>query len=408
MTSFKSKNWTPKIISIFFALIIWLYVMSEINPKVIRNENNIPVHFLNVDEMQQNGLVVKGDTDYTINVRIIGRRDAVYRISRGQIKVTADLLGYQPGINTIPIEVEELENVEIDFNPKFIRVELEKLISKEKPVKVIVEGNPDDGFVMGELEYEPKAVWIDGAESLVNSVEYVGANMKLVGEGESLEKQLPLKPLNSRGEEVRNVTLGTSHVNVRLPIYLQKTVRINPQTEIQATTGYEIVDVKVNPATVVLRGQRDVLGTIDFIDTELLILDNISENTTRNVKLILPEGIITSDISEVSINIAVEEILEKTFNIRKEDINFKNIKEGYSLDLNDVPDTFEVRVLADEETLDQLELKDIKVTIDMKELEENEYTIQPILEIPYIIERKIKDVELIPGTVNIKVVKAEE
>lgn len=403
MGSFNLKNWTPKIISVFFALIIWVYVMSEINPRTIRNEHNIPIHFLNIEEMQQKGLAIKGDLDHTISVRIIGRRDAVYRVSRGQIKATADLLGYRTGINNIPVEVSALEEVEIDFNPKFIRVELEEIISKEKPVKITVEGSPHTGFAIGELQYEPTTVWAKGPESLVNSIERVEGTVKLTGEAQNFTSKLPLKPLNSRGEEVANITLETSYVNVNLPIDQTKTVKINPKTEITTAEGYEISGITVSPNTVTLRGQQEILESIESIDTETIIINNISEDIVRKGKLSLPEGVTIVGTEEVDINITVEPLIEKNFSIEKENIDFRNVKEGFTLDLRDVPDILQVKILGNKAVLEDIDVTDIKIIIDMTGLEANQYTIEPILEIPFLVERKVKKVELTPKTLSVRV-----
>ena len=404
MASFKSRNWTPKIIAVFFALIIWLYVMSEINPRTIRPEHNIPIQFINVDTIDQKGLAIKGSLDHNISVRIIGRRDAVYRVDRGQIKATIDLLGYSNGINNIPVEVSPLEDVEIDFNPKFIRIELEEIITKEKPVKITVEGSPDTGFTMGELQYDPTTIWVKGPESLVNSIEIVGAIVKLNGDTQNLATKIPLIPLNSRGEEVKNITLGSSYANINLQIDQRKTVNINPKTEITTKDGYEVNTITVNPNTVTLRGQRESLEKIEFIDTETVVLNNISEGTVKKARLNLPEGVVATDIEEVDINITVEELIEKSFSIEREKIEFKNLKEGFTLDVMEVPETLQVKVLGNKAVLEGINVKDIKIIVDMEGLEANQYTIEPILEIPFSIEREVKNMELIPNTINIRVV----
>lgn len=403
MSNFNQKNLMPKVFAIFFALIIWVYVMSEINPRITKDEQNISVDFLNAEEMLQSGLAIKGETDHTIRVRIVGRRDEVQKITRGQIRATADILGFRPGINNIPVEVTVPGEVEVDWNPRFIRVELEEIISKQKPINVVIEGAPRRGYTLGELQYEPTVVWVEGAESLVNSVEVVEAIIKLSEEFQNINTSYSLRPLNSRKEEVPNVRLQTTHVNVNLPIDQLKTVDINPIVEVTAAEGHEINNVSVEPSTVTIRGQKEIVDIVESINTEAITINNISENISRRVSLNLPEGIAVVDSTEVNLVITVESLVEETFDIARDNINFKNLAPGLRIDTNDIPNELQVRILANETVLEAVNSDNINIVIDMEGLEENQYTVEPVVEVPFLIERRAKEIQLIPKSVNIRV-----
>ncbi|AKL96941.1 hypothetical protein CACET_c34980 [Clostridium aceticum] len=408
MNIFKRKNLMAKIISILFALTIWIYVMSEINPRITRDEQNIPVEFVNAEEMRQNGLVVKGDTDYTIRVRITGRRDEVYRIARGQIKATADLLGYRAGVNNIPVEITIPGEVEVDYNPKFIRVDLEEIVSKQKPVNVTVEGTPRSGYVLGSVAYEPRVVWVEGPESLVNSVEVAESSVKLSEEFQNVHSQFPLRPLNSRGEEVQGVNISPAHVDITLPIDQLKTVEVTSVVETTAAEGYEISNISINPNRITIRGQQEIIDAIETIETERITINNITENITRTVALRLPEGVAAVDPTEVSMTVSVEEIKEVVIQIPREQINFTNLREGLTLDTSDVPEILQVKILGNETLAQSINREDINIIVDMEGLDENEYTIEPIVELPFLIQRRARRVELVPNTVNIKVISQND
>lgn len=403
MSSFNQKNLMPKIFAISFALIIWVYVMSEINPRIPRTEQNIPVEFLNLEEMLQSGLTIKGETDHTIRVRIVGRRDEVQRITRGQIRATADILGFRPGINNIPVEVVVPGDVEIDWNPRFIRLELEEIVSKQKPVNVVIEGAPRRGYTLGELQYEPTVVWVEGAESLVNSVEVVEATIKLSEEFQNITTIFPLRALNSRGEEVPNVSLQTTQVSISLPIDQLKTVGINPIVETTAAEGYEISNISIEPNVVTIRGQQEVIDAIENINTEAITINNISENISRRISLNLPEGAVAVDAAEVNLIITVEPLVERVFDIARDNINFKNLASGLRIDTSEIPEVLQVRIVANEAVVQTVNNENINITIDMVGLEENQYTIEPIVEVPFLVERRARQIQLTPRTLNIRV-----
>ncbi|SET12292.1 YbbR domain-containing protein [Natronincola peptidivorans] len=407
MNKFNRSNLTPKIISIFFALTIWIYVMSEINPRITRDEQNVPVEFINIEEMRQAGFVIKGEADETIRVRITGRRDEVHRIARGQIEVKADILGYRPGVNNIPLEVSVPGEVEVDFNPKLIRIELEEIISRQKPVNVNIEGTPRRGYVLGELDYQPTAVWVEGPESLVNAVEVVQANIKLSEEFENINTRYPLKPINSRGEEIPNVSLQTAYVNINIPIDQLKTVSVNPVVETMPAAGYEISSISVEPTTINIRGQQEIVNLIEYINTETIVIDNIDENISRRIALDLPEGITVIDTPEVTLSIEVDPIVERNFEIAREDIEFRNVAAGVEVDKSEIPAVLQVRISATETLLDTVEAAAINIVINMEGLEQNQYTIEPVVEMPFLVERRAKQIQLIPQSVNVKVVSID-
>ncbi|MCC5911850.1 MAG: hypothetical protein JJT76_15635 [Clostridiaceae bacterium] len=404
MNKFYSRNVMPKVISIFFALTIWVYVMSEINPRITRDEQNIPVNFINIEEIREMGLVLKGSEEYTIRVRMTGRRDEVHGVTRGQIKATADLLGYRTGINNIPVEVSVPGEVDVDYSPKFIRVELEEIVSRQKPVNVTIEGTPRRGFLLGDVQYEPTVVWVEGAESLVNAVERVEATVRLSEEFQNISTQLTLRPVNSRGEEVKDVTLQTTRVNIQLPVDQLKTVEVVPVVQATTPEGYEINSINANPNTVTIRGQGEILEGINYVNTEAVTIDNITEDRNVTVDLDLPEGVSIVEADNINIRISIERIIEETYAISREDIIFKNLGDGLVVDKSNIPETVEVKILATESTMQTINRGDLEVVVDMESLEANDYTIEPVVNLPFLIERRIRGLQLIPSSINVRVI----
>lgn len=403
MIKFDNKNIIPKLFAVFFALIIWVYVMDESNPVKTRDEQNIPIDFLNMESMEQAGLVIKGETDDKIRVRFSGRRDVIQNISRNQIKASVDLLGFRAGINSIPVEVTMPGDVEVDYNPKYIRVELEEIISKQKPIKVTIEGVPRKGYTLGELQYEPRIVWVEGAESLVNSVEAVEAVIKLSEESQNVSTLFPLRPVNARGEEIPNLKLQTSHVNVDLPVNQLKTVDIYPVVEASPAEGYEITSIVVEPGTVTIKGQQEILADINRINTEAVNLNNLSANIEQKVKLEFPEGAVEVDSLDAKILITVEPLIEKEFEILRRELEFRNLDTGLKVDKSEIPETLRVRIVATERIMTTIRKENIKVVVDMEGLGENQHSVEPLVEVPLVVERRVKEIRLEPKSLSISV-----
>ena len=56
MTSRFSKNLALKIISVIFAIILWLVAIRDQNPEISRSYENIPVEIVNEAKFQAKGL----------------------------------------------------------------------------------------------------------------------------------------------------------------------------------------------------------------------------------------------------------------------------------------------------------------------------------------------------------------
>ncbi len=399
------RNLAPKIISILFALVLWIYVMSVINPRVSRDLVNVPVKLVNLEELKAQGLVLVGSEDFRVRVRLTGRRDEVFKISPEQIQIKADLRGYKLGVNNVPLEISAPNNIGIDVSPRFIRVELEEITKKQRDVKVLITGSPKKNYVVGNLDYKPTAIWIEGPESYVNSVENVVAKLDVTGETKNLLLSLPLKPVNSRGEEVPGVEVKTAYVDVSLSIDLLKSVPIKPDLQVTTGDGHVISNVEINPKEVILKGQEEILKGITEITTDIVQVENLATDQVIETKLKLPQGVTLQEEVPITVSISLQKVEEETYKIPKDKIIFNNLNEKLKVDKNNIPESVDVKVVALRSVLDSIKESDISIEVDLNELNANEYTIEPVVQLPFTIEKDVKELQLNPETINIKLVE---
>ncbi|MDI9476574.1 MAG: YbbR-like domain-containing protein [Natronincolaceae bacterium] len=400
-----SRNIAPKIVSILFALVLWIYVMNTFNPTEYRNFPGIPVRLMNVEELKEQKLAVKDNADFKARVKLIARRDELDKVLTEQIQIRADLRGYGEGINNIPLEVITPNNIKADVTPRFIRVELERIISEQREVKVITSGVPKDNFIIGNLEYRPTVVWIEGAESHVNLVKSVIAQLDVTGKSGNVVLNLPLKPVNNKNEEVTDVDIKTSHVDVSLSVDALKSVPIKPDLQITTEAGYAVTNIKINPTNITLRGQKELIDRVTEVITEPLKIDNLNQDRTLlNVKLDLPEGITLHKNVSVTIDLSLEKIEEATYKISKDGITFDNVHENLKVDMGDVSENINVRIIAPRDVLDSIKEDDIKIAVDLNGLDAGKYTVELAAQLPFVFEKDIKELYLNPKTVDIRLV----
>ena len=407
MTKLMNRNLAAKLISIAFAMILWLYVMSVINPVITNEVLNVPAQLMNESILRQSGLVVFGQPEPTVRVRITGNRDQVQRITRDNIEVRIDLRGYSEGTNSIPIEVNVPAGVEVDWNPKFATIELERIVSKQKEVVVQIEGQPAEGYVLGEPQLRPNLVWVEGPESFVNSVESVVAQMNLNGQQENVSLSLPLKAINSRGEEVMSVTVRTTLVDVFAPIDQLKSVGVDLDLNVEPAEGYRILSIISDPVNITVRGQQAVLAGINRLTTEPYQLEELDESAEVIIPIVFPEGVRSFDHQNVTVRIDVEEVLEETYVVPREEFRTQNLDSNLMINQETLPERLEITLGALESIMENLDPRTIQVIIDADDLEEGVHQVTPRIQLPMNMENSVTILETTPETFEIQLEQRE-
>jgi len=398
------RNLPPKIIAILFSLLLWVYVMSAINPRITSDISNVPIQLINLDEVRQQGLVIVGDEDYNISARLNGRRDEVQRITRKEIVAKADLKGYRVGTNNIPVEVFVDGQVDVEFSPKFITVELEEIVKRQKNVEIVIEGNPADGFIIGDLEFKPTVVWVEGPESTVNQVNKVVGKLEVEKEMSNVTQSLKLIPVTSRGVEVAKVNIQTQFADVALTIDQLKKVNVTPRVTFNPAAGYAITNTYFEPESIFIKGQKTDISNVVSIYSESRTVNNVTENMDLNIPLELPEGIGVLDSSSIKVKVVVDKISEKKYSFSREDIVINNIQSGFVVDINSLPENLEVKFVAGDSVIKSLEGGEINVSLDVSGLQAGSHNIKPVLSVPNNLERDIKEVVFNPQSINIRII----
>ena len=277
------------VLSFLAALILWTYVVSKQNPKTFDNITKVPVKLVNEEVLEDKGLVISDPQEYTVDIRVYGRRNQLYKIKRSQLEVQADLSQLDSkGTHYIPITISGLpDDVEISSkNPDAIKIILDQIVQQERNIKVNITGRPADG--MASLSYiaNPSKVTIEGPEKLLNNVRDIVAVIDISNQSQEITKTLPLKALDSNGREVNNIKISPSTVDVTIPIGSTKTVRINPDIIGNVPDGYIITGVDHDPANILIGATTQQLKDIEKISTEKINVSGAIRSFEKKVKLL--------------------------------------------------------------------------------------------------------------------------
>ncbi|TCO71796.1 CdaR family protein [Marinisporobacter balticus] len=405
-TRFFSNNTMPKILSIVFAIIMWLYVMGEVNPQSMIELTNVEVQLLNVEELKESGLVIMGQKDFSVNVKISGRRNDIYKMRAQDLIARADIRGFDKGVNSVPVEISTSHNVSIsEIFPSQIKITLDEIVQQQKPVMAQHIGIASEGFEPSEATISPTKVIVEGPESLVNKVTMVLVDVNIKDRQDDVIEKLPLKAVNSEGKKVNGVEVKNKYVEIVLPILRIKDVPISIAYEGAVKEGYEITNITLSQETVKIKGRKEIVESIKQINAKPINLEGVEKNVRKDIYLVLPKGIETPYLDKTpSTSIMVEPIKSKDFNFKSEEVNIKNVKQEYIADLSQFPQNIKVSVMAKESMLDKINKEDIELFIDANDLSEGLYYIQ----ISHNISQKVENITIFPKQVDLIMKKQEE
>ncbi len=126
--------------------------------------------------------------------------------------------------------------------------------------------------------------------------------------------------------EIMNISpdkISSSFVNKankKVPVILNSD--INLRQEYWMTN-----DPILNPSSVLLFGQRDILDSITYVVTDLLIVNDLYKDVSYDVNLILPK-LVESDNQFVSVDIDVEPFVEQVFT---QNVQIRNLDQDYTM-----------------------------------------------------------------------------
>lgn len=103
---FKNKKFMM-ILSLLIAIILWFYVMNEIDPVITKKYNAVPVHYVNEAELEHRGLrIANASKDITVDISVRGRRSQLMAYKTQNLQANVDLSGLSIGEHLMFIELE--------------------------------------------------------------------------------------------------------------------------------------------------------------------------------------------------------------------------------------------------------------------------------------------------------------
>ncbi|MBR3719527.1 MAG: hypothetical protein IKN20_06650 [Firmicutes bacterium] len=360
-----------RVAAVVLAIVLWVYVISVVNPPTTVTIRQVPVALQNTDYLDESKLAIAGDGKYTVDVQLSGKRKDLI-LSPSDLTATADLSGLTPGQNYITVKVTSPSNTTVtEIRTEKIQVYVDELVMADKPVVLDVQNVPS-GTEFSVLSLDHESITVSGAKSLVDMVDQIKVSVDAAGrEVDEIEKKhYAVSPVDSEGNPVKAVSLASSYVDLSSTLYTVKSVPLYTKVDGLPGLGIELLSSNI-PSSVSIKGTLLSLAKVNYIDAEPLNIEGITTNTELTVVPILPEGIaLASGNGSMIASFTLSESGSVQFETSSADVVLEDLPEGFSAQLAEEPSAVKVTVSGAIDAISGLKAEDLTYYVSLTDVKE--------------------------------------
>ena len=379
MKKMLTNNLGLKLLSVVFAIMLWLIVVNIDDPVITQDFSPIRVTMLNEDAVTSKDKVYKiEDNSDIISVRVKAKRSIVSKLSAEDFTATADMQKNIKLDNLVGIEVscsnKNIKASDITKSRENVVISIEDASTEQFNVVVKKVGTEGTGYVVGTMVPEQSLIQISGPASVIAKIKRVEARPNVDGVTSDRSIRCQLYLIDNNEEEMDTTYLdytGKSEgIDVNITVLRKKTVRLSIGHTGEPADGYSFQSISYKPETLEIAGsEEDIRGISEIvIPDEAVDITGITSNlqTTLDVTEYLPAGIRLVDDAgtSVAVMVEIEKKQGKTVRIPVSEIGLRNMPKGLEIDFGDL-DEVEIVVMGTSAELAELDPDTIAVTLDL-------------------------------------------
>lgn len=369
------------VMALVLGVTVWVVaVVEQANFVTDSFPQPIPLEVRNLEA----DIVLVGQVPAEVAVRLRAPQSIWLGLSPADLEAYIDLAGTGMGLRQVSIQVESRNRLVrvVEISPSQITVTLDRRAEKEVGVEVTVTWDKPLGYTMGEPTVTPQRVVVSGAESLLEQVSHVVADLSLEGERATVDEEVALTPVDDEGNKLEGLEVNPATATVQVPIEPRvgfRELAVRPAIRGNVSSGYWISNIRVIPSTVTILGDPEVVGRLSgFLDTEPVDVQGASGDLEQEVDLVVPQGVELLGARTVLVRVEVSPVLGgQTFQVEPQ---IEGLQEGLIALFS--PDTVEVIISGPLPALQALEPEDVQVIIDLADRGPGTYLLPPQIQVP--------------------------
>ncbi|SDC24474.1 YbbR domain-containing protein [Pelagirhabdus alkalitolerans] len=410
MNDWLNKPWVIRIVSLFLAVLTF-FVISFDNQdmrtadiggldSIFNNSQeteileDVPVNIM-IDEEEY---VVSGVPEF-VTMTLEGTVSVVQSTAtQRNFDVFVDLEGLEPGTHVVPIEYDGISNrLNVGIEPSQVEISIEERATETFDVQVDYtnEEQIEPGFEIVSENVSPGTVQVTSSESVIDRISVVKVYVDVEGIGESLEiTDVPVRVYDNEGNQL-NARIEPETVSIDLEVASpHESVPINIDTTGELPDNLQLTSIESDIDEVDVYASEDDLETITEIDTEPIDLSEITESTTIDVDLVMPDNARMLSQNSITLNVEVEETTDVT--IENVEIDVDNLSDDLTATILD-PDTgvIDVSINGFPSEISDLDAASFELVVDLDGFNVGEYEVPIEIEEPEDVDASLEQEEAV-------------
>lgn len=379
-----SRHTLLKLLSFVFAIMLWSYVISS-SPSITRNKTigGLTGYVSGQATLEIYKLALLTDpTDALsdISVEVEVSQSSYAQVTSDNVQVTLDISSVRTaGTQEVSLKATSSYGKVVSIYPSTLTLTFEALDSRSVPAQVQRTNEAETGYWYNTTLVNPQQITVTGATSLIQNISHATVICDVGGRTAYFMTAQRFALIDSAGAEIPQTMLNTSasSINVGVDIYPTKELEISTATDDvlvgQVADGYQIESITIQPETVTVAADQELLDGIDKLVISPIAIDSPSQSFTKRATIsgLTDFKYISSEQVYVTVQIA-----EETTSAWIEDvyINFP----GYNKDqyiLTWQRNTIAVHVTGPRSKVEDLMEKGLTATADLSGLGEGAHTV---------------------------------
>ena len=386
LKGFFTKNLALKIVSLLFAMLIWGYVMVEVNPKRVKTITDVPISFSGESSLHDRGLAVRGDRDdilRNVTVRVKVQLTDYTGLDASDISASVSLRPVNKA-DTYKLKIDatsSLGTVE-NVSPSEITIEVDELATMLVPIDVEYSGELPEGYWKSEPTLASQSIKVSGPRDDVSTISKAICTIDLEDRTTSYNEAILLKYVDKNGDEIDTALFLDTLPSVVVKMDVMRIVEL-PINAAEAVLGadalpanYEVYDVVATPPTVRVVGSENALSGLTGIKIENIDVSGSTSSVQQNVVITAPEGTTLLDDPNITVYVGIRE-KQDSAQFKGVPIETKGLGKKLTAELSATE--CEVNITGRTSLMKLLQRKDVSVYVDLTGLTAGTYKITPMV-----------------------------
>ncbi len=379
-------------LAIVIAIGLWFYVAVVENANVDEEItiNNIPVRFVNIETLEENGLMLSGGMEQVASLTLRGSRSDLVALQqeKDKINLTVDVgkitspgeqrIAYSrslPSAYQSSVQVVEFYPSNVDFTVS------RRIDDRAIPIMGKLEGTVAENYMRGVFEFLPVKIGVTGAESDVNQISHALVTIRGENLTTTVEGEMPFELISHQGEVLTDLDVILSAETIFTTMPVTKTADVPLTVKWVFGGGIsnlaqvgQYVTCGIDPETITVAGAESDLESLTEIILGEIDLSDINGSDVFEFDIPLDSELDNiSGVKRASVSVSIRGLDSKIMEV--DNIQLDNVPEGFEAD--SVTKTLQVLVRGPQEALDLVLPINLRAVADLSDVDpiEGRYTV---------------------------------